>query len=342
MSKITLDVGQATKLGMAVLTRHRTNERNAACVVDALISGELDGQAGHGLSRLPSYAAQAASGKVNGNAEPSATWVTQAMVRIDAANGFAYPALALAIDALAARIPETGIAMAALHRSHHCGMAGYHVERLARRGMVGLMFANSPMAMAPWGGNSPLLGTNPIAFAVPRRSVDPLVIDLSLSKVARGKVMVAAREGKPILEGWALDASGKPTTDAKAALDGSMVPMGDAKGAALALMVEILAAAVPAAALAFEASSFFTAEGSPPGVGQLLIGFNPGPLSGGAFPERLETLLSAIAGQPGTRLPGDRRLALRAQARKQGISLPDTLFHELTELAAQERAGTTE
>ncbi len=337
MSTITLNIGQATRLGIAVLTRHRTNERNAASVVEALISGELDGQAGHGLSRLPSYAAQAASGKVNGNAEPAATWITPAMVRIDAANGFAYPALALAVDALAGRIPETGIAMVAVHRSHHCGMAGYHVERLARRGMVGLMFANSPMAMAPWGGNSPLLGTNPIAFAVPRRNGDPLVIDLSLSKVARGKIMVAAREGKSIPEGWALDAAGQPTTDPKAALDGSMVPMGDAKGAALALMVEILAAAVPAASLAFEASSFFTADGSPPGVGQLLIGFDPGPLSGGAFSERLESLLSAITGQPGTRLPGERRLALRVQTREQGIVLSGTLFNELTELA--ERAS---
>jgi (2R)-3-sulfolactate dehydrogenase (NADP+) len=333
MSSVILDVGQAIQLGMAVLARHRTNEQNAASVIDALISGELDGQSGHGLSRLPSYAAQAASGKVDGNALPTATWVTQAMVRVDAANGFAYPALSLAIDAMAERGPQSGIVMAAIHRSHHCGMAGYHVERLAKRGMVGLMFANSPVAMAPWGGNKPLLGTNPIAFAAPRRNGEPLVIDLSLSKVARGKIMVAARNDKPIPEGWALNAAGQPTTDPKAALEGSMVPMGDAKGAALALMVEILAAAVPGAALAFEASSFFTADGPPSGVGQLLIGFYPGPLSGDAFPERLETLLSAITGQPGTRLPGDRRLALRAQTREQGISLPDSLFRELTDLA---------
>ena len=141
----------------------------------------------------------------------------------------------------------------------------------AEHGLIGLIFGNSPKAIAPWGGNRGVFGTNPIAFATPRKTEPPLVIDLSLSKVARGKVMTASESGDAIPEGWALDVEGRPTTDPKAALEGTMLPMGDAKGAALVLMVEILSAALTNANFGFEASSFFSPEGPPPGVGQLLL-----------------------------------------------------------------------
>jgi LDH2 family malate/lactate/ureidoglycolate dehydrogenase len=157
-------------------------------------------------------------------------------------------------------------------------------------------------------------GTNPIAFACPRSGQPPLVIDLSLSKVARGKIMVAAQKGEAIPEGWALDAEGNATTDAKKALGGTMLPLGDAKGAALVLMVELLSAALSASHFGFEASSFFDAKGPPPRVGQLLLLIDPARFAGDAFAGRVETLLGAILGQAGTRLPGERRLKLRAAA----------------------------
>jgi (2R)-3-sulfolactate dehydrogenase (NADP+) len=333
VSTVALSVEQAQSLARSVLTRHATSAANAACVGRALVAAEIDGQAGHGLSRLPSYAAQAASGKVDGRAEPAAERTAAAAVRIDARNGFAYPALSLAVDQLSSLTPGTGIAAAAVHRSHHFGQAGYHVEQLADRGLIGLAFGNSPKAIAPWGGRAGVFGTNPIAFAAPRQAEPPLVIDLSLSKVARGKVMVRAQQGEPIPEGWALDRDGNPTTDAAAALQGTMLPMGDAKGAALVLMVEILAAALTGAHLGFEASSFFDADGEPPGVGQLLLAIEPAAFSGGVFAERLETLIDAILDQPGTRLPGARRLALRAAARRDGLSVPAALHAELQALA---------
>jgi (2R)-3-sulfolactate dehydrogenase (NADP+) len=334
MSIVTLGLADAESLATRILVRHHTSEANAECVARALVAAEADGQKGHGLSRLPSYAAQAATGKVDGHAVPALEQGAGAALRIDAGNGFAFPALAVAVDRLTSLVAETGIAAAGVHRSHHFGQAGYHVEQLAASGLIGLVFGNSPKAIAPWGGSEGVFGTNPIAFAAPRRSGPALVIDLSLSKVARGKIMVAAKQGEPIPEGWALDSGGNPTTDAEAAMQGTMLPMGDAKGAALVFMVEILAAALTGARFGFEASSFFSAEGEPPAVGQFLVAIDPRVFSGDAFAQRLETLIGAILGQQGTRLPGARRLVLRAESARNGLAIPAALHDELKALSA--------
>lgn len=334
MMERKFSLAQLHQMAVKALRAHNTSPENADQVAKALVAAEADGLKGHGMSRLPSYCGQSASGKVDGQVRPEMVQVATAAVCIDAHHGFAYPALALAVEKLAALVSATGIAVAAVTHSHHCGAAGYHVEALARKGLIGLMFANTPKAIAPWGGSQGVFGTNPIAFAAPRANTDPLVIDLSLSKVARGKILVAEQEGTAIPKGWAVDAEGNPTTDPKAAMAGTMLPMGDAKGAALVLMVEILAAGLTAAHFGFEASSFFTAEGESPAVGQLLIALAPGPLSGEAFADRLEILLTAILKQENTRLPGDRRLGLRREARQHGIFIKDQLYNQLTALGA--------
>jgi (2R)-3-sulfolactate dehydrogenase (NADP+) len=227
-----------------------------------------------------------------------------------------------------------GVVGIGIGNSHHFGAAGYHVEKAAAAGLVALGFGNSPQAIAPWGGSKGLFGTNPIAFAAPRAGKAPLVIDLSLSKVARGKLMVAAQKGEAIPEGWALDPDGKPTTDPKKGMAGTMVPMGEAKGAALVLMVEILAATLTASNYGFEASSFFDAKGPPPRVGQFFLLIDPQRFAGPAFGTRLEALLGAILAQPGTRLPGERRLKLRAASVKDGIKVPADLLADLRKRAA--------
>jgi (2R)-3-sulfolactate dehydrogenase (NADP+) len=332
MSTVRVSLDEAQSLAQAILTQHNTSETNAKYVAEALIAAEGDGQKGHGLSRLPSYAAQAASGKVDGYAQPVIEQCTDASLRIDAGNGFAFPALASGVNRLTTLAGETGIAAAGVYRSHHFGQAGYHVEQLAGNGLIGLMFGNSPKAIAPWGGSEGVFGTNPIAFAAPRQSGPPLVIDLSLSKVARGKVMVAAKQGESIPDSWALDSDGNPTTNAELALQGTMLPMGDAKGAALVLMVEVLAAALTGSNFGFEASSFFSAEGDPPGVGQFVLAIDPSVFSGGTFSGRLEYLIQTMLDQPGVRLPGERRLDHREQSARQGLSIPRTLYDELMAL----------
>ncbi len=332
MKSIQLSLDKAYELAVNALKFNKTSDTNADLVARALVAAEIDGLGGHGLSRLPSYCAQSVSGKVDGYATPILTNVAKAAFQIDAKYGFAFPAMSMAVEKLTALTPETGVAAASINHSHHCGAAGYHVEALARQGMVGLLFANTPKAIAPWGGDTGVFGTNPIAFAAPRKDKDPLVIDLSLSKVARGKIMVSSQNGEPIPKGWALDSLGKATTDAESALNGTMLPMGDAKGSTLVLMVEILSAALTAAHFGFEASSFFSGGGRPPGVGQLLLALAPKPLSGNQFYSRLEDLVDAILIQPNTRLPGDRRLRMRQLAKKNGISLTHQQYEQLMPL----------
>lgn len=317
------------------LQASNTSADNAASVSRALTQAEIDGQKGHGLSRVPSYAAQARAGKVDGHATPKVKRTRAATLMIDVANGFAYPAMDLAIAELPKIAAETGIAAAGFVRSHHFGVAGRHVERLAEKGLIALTVSNTPQAMAAWGGKRPIFGTNPLAFAAPRRDAPPLVIDMALSEVARGKIVTAAQKGEPIPLGWAVDANGQPTTDAKAALAGTLVPAGGAKGAALALMVETLAVALTGANFAFEASSFLDAEGPPPGAGQLLIAIDPAGFAGAdTFADRFAVLASLIEDDEGARLPGSRRLALREQVAAGVINVDAKLLADVEALAA--------
>ncbi len=194
----TLSLRDAEQLVAQALMRCRTSEANAASVARALVAAEADGLKGHGLSRVASYASQAKVGKVDGNAMPAVEQRRPGAAMIDAKNGFAYPALDAAVALLPKLARANGIASVGIRRSHHCGAAGHPVERLAERGLLALMFANTPAAMAPWGGTTAVFGTNPIAFACPLPGRAPVVVDLALSKIARGNILAAKQKGERI------------------------------------------------------------------------------------------------------------------------------------------------
>jgi (2R)-3-sulfolactate dehydrogenase (NADP+) len=323
--------------GLAALALQKcgASKANAAATAAALIAAEIDGQLGHGIARVPSYAAQLKAGKIAGHALPEVKRTRPGAFRVDAQGGFAYPALDLAISCLLPAARETGIAAATVFHSHHIGQAGRTVERLADQGLIALVASNTPQAMPFYGGIRPKLGTNPLAFAAPIHGRAPLVIDLALSLVARSKIVAAHKSGDEIPMHWATDAQGRPTTDPEAALTGALLPAGGAKGAALALMVEILCAALAGAHFGWEASSFLDDRGPPPGVGQVLIALDPAAFSGPAYFDRMAELLSAMACEPGVRLPGDRRLANRDAARAAGLELAPGLHAQLVKLAQE-------
>lgn len=330
-----LSLTEAETLARTALAIAGANPEMAATTARALAAAEAAGQAGHGLSRVPQYAAFLRNGRADGAATPRIVNERGGAVLVDARHGLAYPALVLAESEAAWRARAHGIAIAGVTKSHHSGAMGLPVARLAQRGLVALAFTNSPAAMPVPGGRRPLMGTNPIAAAFPRRGTAPLVIDMALSEVARGRIMVAAKEGRPIPEGWALDAEGRPTTDAQAALSGAMLAMGGAKGALLAMVVELLCCALTGAAFGFEADSFFTDEGNRPRLGQALLAVDPGALAGAdAFAARLEAFVTAMQADAGVRLPGSRRDALAARAAQEGVEIPDALHRRLLDLAA--------
>lgn len=296
----------------------------------ALVLAESQGLGSHGLSRVAQYATHLRNGRADGRAEARVLRRKGAAVVVDAGHGLAFPACDVAISEAIATARTHGVAVVGVVRSHHAGVIVDHLRTVAAAGMVGLGFANSPAAMPAAGGRHAIFGTNPVAAAFPRRHADALMIDLSLSEVARGKVMVAAKNGQPIPAGWALDAQGQPTTDAQAALKGSMLPIGavsSPKGAMLALVVELLVTAVIGANFGFEASSFFVDEGNRPGIGQTFLVIDPGALAGSdAYLDRLEVLVAEMLTDEGVRLPGARREALRRKAEAEGLEVPDALL----------------
>ena len=327
-------LAELTVLATRALERAGASAAMAAATARALVAADAQGLASHGVSRVPQYAAHIRLGRVDGAAVPRVVRSKGGAVLVDAADGLAFPACALAVTEAVARAWEHGVSFAGVTNSHHFGAAAYHLEPVAAAGMVGLAFGNSPAAMPAAGGRHAIFGTNPIAAVFPRRSAPPIVVDLSLSEVARGKLMVAAREGKPIPAGWALDRDGNPTTDPKAGLDGMMLPAGGAKGAMLALVVELLCCALTGARFGFEADSFFTDAGNRPKIGQAFLVLDPGALAGdAAYGERVETLVAEMLKDAGVRLPGARRRALADRAAAEGVEIPQALADELRALA---------
>jgi (2R)-3-sulfolactate dehydrogenase (NADP+) len=314
----------------AALVRAGASPAMAESTARALVLAEAQGLGSHGLSRVAQYAAHLRNGRVDGQAVASVVRRKGGAVLVSAGEGLAFPACELAVREAITAAREQGVAFAGVTASHHAGVIVDHLRPVAAAGMVGLGFANSPAAMPAAGGKHAIFGTNPLAAVFPRRAADPLLIDLSLSEVARGKVMVAARKGEPIPPGWALDALGQPTTDAQAALAGSMLPIGaisSPKGAMLALVVELLVTTLIGAQFGFEASSFFEDVGNRPRIGQAFIVIDPGALAGSdAYLGRIEVLVAEILKDDGVRLPGARREALRRRAAVEGIEVPEAMI----------------
>jgi (2R)-3-sulfolactate dehydrogenase (NADP+) len=320
----------------------------ALAAAKALVTAETEGLATHGTSRVALYAQHLREARVDGKAKLAILKRKGATCLIDARNGLAYEASAIAVRETIKRAQRYGVSFTGIINSHHFGAAGYHLAPIAEAGLVGLAFTNSPSAINPWGGKRALYGTNPVAAIFPRRgdagvtgvvSQPPIVVDLSLTEVVRGKIMLYAKEGKPIPAGWALDREGRATTDPQAALTGSLAAIGGMKGTMLALIVEVLCSAVSGAAFSFENDSYFE-PGGKPRIGHAILAIDPEALAGSAaYFERLEVMISRMLEEEGVRLPGARRHAAVADARENGIEVPPALLEELQRLAAQPRSA---
>ena len=322
MKTETLSLSQIEDLSMEALVKAGTTPENATSLAKATAETEADGVASHGLAYIPIYCEHVQCGKVDGQAKPSLNKPKPGVITVDAATGFAHPAISMGFDALIPTAREQGIAALAISNSYNCGVLGCHTRVLAEAGLLGIGFTNAPASIAPSGGQKPVVGTNPFSLGVPDgKGGAEILIDQSASVIAKSEIMKHSREGKAIPEGWALDSDGNPTTDPDIGLKGSMAPSGGYKGVSISLMVEIMAAAMTGATLGTVASPFAGTKGGPPKTGQMFLAISPDATSGGAFAERIAALTGSIHAQNGARIPGDGRNAKRAKALTDGVAV---------------------
>ncbi|WP_299920936.1 Ldh family oxidoreductase [uncultured Pelagimonas sp.] len=322
MDTKTLSLADIEDLSLRALVAAGTSLENARPLAVATAATEADGISSHGLAYIPIYCEHVQCGKVDGQAVPQLKTTAPSVITVDAVTGFAHPAIDMGFDALIPLARSQGIAVLAVKNSYNCGVLGYHTQRLAKAGLLGLGFTNAPASIAPSGGFKPVVGTNPFSIAAPGPGGEPAVlIDQSASTIAKSEVMKHAREGKPIPVGWALDAEGQPTTDPAVGLKGSMAPSGGYKGVGTALMVELMAAALTGATLGIDASPFSGTAGGPPRTGQFFIAIDPQATSDGGFAALVARLVDTFHAQDGARLPGDGRNQRRIQARVDGVAV---------------------
>ena len=306
--------------------------------VQSVVDAECDGIRTVGLGYLPLYCGHLQVGKINRDAQPSHEQIAPSAIRSVADSGFAHASFVEAENDFFALARSQGIAALTIVDSYSAGVVGWFVQRMAAAGLIGLGFANSPSAVAPAPGASPFFGTNPMAFAIPRSGSDPLIADMATSQVALVTIKKAAAEGRAIPYGWGYDEAGNDTTDAAAVINGgALAPAGGYKGMLLGLLVDLLAGVLSGPNCSFQAPVFKNNTGGEPRVGQFFIAISPGGLAPGgdsAYTDRLETMLGALAAEPGVRLPGSRRHEFRSRAESEGVDVPIELIDKLEGFAA--------
>ena len=333
---------ELARLVERVLTRHGMAQHNASIIARTCVAAERDGAASHGLFRVAGYVSTLKSGWVDGKAIPVLEENTAAsVVRVDARNGFAQPALELAKLPAIEKARATGTCTVAIRDSHHLAALWPDVEMFAREGLVSLAFVNSISRVVPWGGRKPVYGTNPMAFAVPRENCDPLVFDQASSVMAHGEIRTAAQSGHVLPAGVGVDRSGEPTTNPQAIVDGgALLPFGGHKGSSIAMMIEVLSAALTGGNFSFEVDLSNHPGAQTPRTGELVLLIDPQRTGAKNFARRIEALVTELHTSGQSRLPGDRRYKNRAASNAQGILLTDDAMRQLNALLIDDAASS--
>jgi (2R)-3-sulfolactate dehydrogenase (NADP+) len=329
MEKITLTLEDALALCEAAAIRHGANANTARSLARAAVRSEAEGQPNVGLAHFLDYLVALDAGRIDGSAEAVITRPAPAIILSDACKGAAHPGFDRAFDDLVDTARSFGLAMFVQKNAYTCGALGPFAARLAEAGLVGLAATNGPALLAGSGSTKPVFCTNPLAFAAPVADGPPLLIDQSSSATAFVSIRKAAREGRPIPEGWALDAGGNPTTDANKAISGALLAFGGARGANLALMVEVLSAGLSGANWSLDASSFSKGSESP-GTGLFVLAINPALLDPD-FPTRLAAQIERLTGEYGVHVPGEAKGRARVRAEKEGVSIPADVYRRIAE-----------
>ncbi|MGM0754186.1 MAG: Ldh family oxidoreductase [Bacillota bacterium] len=318
-------------------------EDHAAVVSESLLRANLEGVDSHGISRLPIYAKRFSDQRINLNPSIQMEQRSPSVLVVNGDNGLGHVISYKAINKGIEMAKQSGVTAIAIKNSNHFGTASYFCQLACEQNLACIGFTNSPPGIAPWGGKEAFFGTNPMAFGFPTGDDQPVIIDLSTSIVARGKIILAEKQGQTIPDGWAIDEKGEPTNDPKAALNGSVLPLGGAKGSALALAVEILTGLLTGAAFGPHVKSIYEdGEKENANVGHFFILMDIEKFMNlNVFFESIKSLLvemKAVPKAPGNdeiRYPGERRKRERDKRQLEGVQLSQSVSDELQSLGSQ-------
>lgn len=323
-------VSEIEAITCKALVAHGAHEWIAAEMAQAVAWAEARSNRICGLYYVESYCQQLVSGRVSGTVTPVVSHSLASRIEVDAGNGFAQPAFETALGKAVSAAKETGTVSVAIHRAHTCTALGYFTEKAAKQGLIAIGMTNASPIVAPPGGKTRVIGTNPMACAMPDGEGGiAMSFDQSTTTVALGRITMAKAAGTSIPEGWALDASGAPTTDPDAALKGSLTSIGGLdqgyKGWGFGLMVELLAAGMTGGVASRDVKPLKAAEGDPHGLGQFFMLIDPA--ASPAFFERLAQVSAAASEDEGARMPGQNKTL------QDPVPVPDTLWDLMVSLS---------
>jgi delta1-piperideine-2-carboxylate reductase len=331
-----MSLDEIGELAHHVLQANGANKEAVQILADLLVTVERDGPRSHGLRMLPSYASSIRDGWADGQAKPVIEVRGAAALQIDGVNGYAQIALQRCRDQALEMARQAGCAILSFRNVHHIAPLGPDVEPFAEQGLCALAFVNSAALLVPWQGQTSAFGTNPMAFACPRPSGPPIVWDQASSVFSIGSIGEARTQGIDLDEAAGLDAAGEPTLDPSVIYDTKrLLPFAKHKGTAIALMVEILAAALPGGSLAVRDRPANEPRSASKDCGELVLLIDPDLVGGQDFTTRLIPLLDALTDNGTARIPGDGRLSRRAQSIKSGVEVDANLLAEIESLSPQ-------
>ena len=322
-----------------IFKNHNLISSHALISANALINAELVGAPSHGLSRLKMYCDRINRKVINSKPKVKIKKISQSICHVDANNSIGFVAADIGIKQAIKNAKKTGIGLVGIKNSGHYGLSGYYAEQAVRKNLIAFCFTNAPPAIAPHGAKKSLLGTNPICFGTPTSSKIPFILDTSVSVINRGKIRVAARLGKKIPKGVALDKFGKPTTDAKKALKGVQLPISGFRGSGLAWMVDILSGVFTGGNHAGRVKDPFDDFSGPQNIGHLFIVIKPN-LFVGNYNQRIKENIKRIKKLPKIKgvkeilYPGQRKSRRYKINLKKVINVPKNILKDLKKLDA--------
>ncbi|MBE0532690.1 MAG: Ldh family oxidoreductase [Rhodospirillales bacterium] len=325
-----------------VLRRRGVPEADARAAACGLVGANLRGVDTHGLSCLPDYAKALDEKRLKATPAMTVERRLPWAATLDADNGLGPVAATRAMELALESADRLGVGAVAVRRSNHFGAAGVYAAMAAERGCVGIVTANASSVCAPFGAAVPLLGTNPLAVAVPAGRYPAFVLDMATSEGSRKKVRKALAEGKTIPSGWALGPDGRPTTDPQAALDGVMLPFGGVKGAGVTLLMDILSGVLTGAEFGGRVLSVMTNQERESGNGHFVLAFKVSAfMPDEEFRARMDEEIARLkalppaAGFDEVMYPGEREWRIEAERSAKGIPLPRSLVKEVVALGGE-------